>query len=165
MGLPSSCALVLDHLESTGIECEGVPPPTTRATSASPRSKGMDQKHAMAEVEKAQTQEAFREGLFVRALGRPCSANPYPLNSNEHALWEKGWRMVDEDGQNVPPSDATSRIKLVPEFTPGVGRTKVRRERPTSLIAIFFPLVHLIKVLRIVAVIAMGILMLIALRW
>jgi hypothetical protein len=119
----------------------------------------------MAEVEKAQTQEAFREGLFVRALGRPCSANPYPLNSNEHALWEKGWRLVNEDGENAPPRDATSRIKLVPEFTPGVAPTKARRKPPTSLIAIFFPLVRTIEVLRIAAVVAMGILMLIALRW
>ena len=34
------------------------------------------QKWKMAEIEKERAQDTFREGLFVRALGRPCSANP-----------------------------------------------------------------------------------------
>jgi hypothetical protein len=154
----------MGHLESTGIGCENVPP-STMAKLASALSMAMDQKRNMAEVEEEQTQDAFREGLFVRALGRPCTANPYPRNSREGLLWEKGWRSVDADGENAPPTDATSRIKLVPEFTPGVAPTKARREPTKSLIAIFLSSVRIIEALRIVAVIAMGILMLIALRW
>jgi hypothetical protein len=119
----------------------------------------------MAEVEKEQTQDAFRDGLFVRALGRPRSANPYPQSSSEGLLWEKGWRLIDADGENAPPTDATSRIKLVPEFTPRVAPTEARRELRKSLIAIFLPSARIMEALRIVAVIAMGILMLIALRW
>jgi hypothetical protein len=88
----------------------------------------MGQKHDMAEVEKGQTQEAFREGLFVRALGRPCSANPYPQNSAEGFLWEKGWRLIDALGENAPTADAISPGKLVPEFTPGVASAKIIQE-------------------------------------
>jgi hypothetical protein len=119
----------------------------------------------MAEIEKERAQDAFREGLFVRALGRPCSANPYPPNSNEGLLWEKGWRSVDEDGENALPADATSRIRLVPSFTPGASPTKARRKPTGSFIANYLPSARIIEVLRIATVIAMGILMLIALRW
>ena len=119
----------------------------------------------MAEVEKDQVQDAFREGLFVRALGRPCSANPYAPNSNEHALWEKGWRLVDERRENAPPTDAISRNAVVPEFTPSVAPPKARREPVKLPKAIALPSVRFMEVLRIGAVIAMGILMLIALRW
>jgi hypothetical protein len=124
-----------------------------------------DEKRKMAEVEKERTQDAFREGLFVRALGRPCSINPYPPHASESLLWEKGWRLVDGDGGNAPPTDATSHVNLVPEFSPDVAPSGARREPTKALTAIFFPLVRIIEVLRIVAVIAMGILMLIALRW
>jgi hypothetical protein len=43
------------------------------------------------------------EGLVVRELGRPCSDNPYPRGSEEAFLWEKGWRLIDERGDGVPP--------------------------------------------------------------
>lgn len=52
----------------------------------------------------------FGEGLFARALGRACSRNPYPLNSDEASLWEKGWRSIDDSHGNIlqvcdlPPS-------------------------------------------------------------
>jgi hypothetical protein len=128
-------------------------------------SKATNQKRNMAEVEKDQIQDALRAGLFVRGLGRPCSANPYPQNSNEHVLWEKGWRLVDERGENASPIEAMSRSKLVPEFTPGGTSTKARRELKKSSIVVFLPSVRIMEVLRIFAVIAMGILMLIALRW
>jgi hypothetical protein len=153
----------LEHLELAKIECEGYT--TIDRRDASARSTGRDQDRKMAEVEEEQTQDAFREGLFVRALGRPCSANPYPQNSSQGLLWEKGWRLVDEDGENAPPTGAISLVKLVPEFTPGVAPTEARREPTKSFIAIFRPTVRIVGVLRIVAVIAMGILMLMALRW
>lgn len=119
----------------------------------------------MAEIEKERAQDTFREGLFVRALGRPCSANPYPPNTNEGLLWEKGWRSVDEDGENALPADATSRIRLVPSFIPGAAPTKARGKPTRSFIANYLPSAHIIEVLRIATIIAMGILMLIALRW
>jgi len=37
----------------------------------------------------------FRDGVFVRALGRPLSANPYPKRSYEASKWESGWRLID----------------------------------------------------------------------
>jgi hypothetical protein len=119
----------------------------------------------MAEIEKERAQDTFREGLFVRALGWPCSANPYPPNSNEGLFWEKGWRSVDEVGEGALPTDTTSRIKLVPAFTPGVAPTKARQKPATSLITNFLPSARVIEVLRVAAVIAMGVLMLIALHW
>jgi hypothetical protein len=128
-------------------------------------SEAIDQKRKMAEIEKERVQESFREGLFVRALGRPRSANPYPPNTNEGLLWERGWRSVDEAGENASSVDATSRIRLVPSFTPGAAPTRARRESGMSFIANYLPSVRIIEVLRIATVIAMGILMLIALRW
>ena len=86
--------------------------------------EGYGSKHSMAEVDKKQTRDAFREGLVVRALGRPCGSNPYPPTSDESALWEKGWRSVDE---NVLPAEAGQRIKLVPEFMPGARVNAPRR--------------------------------------
>jgi hypothetical protein len=132
------------------------------ATPALPLSRATDQKHSMAEVEKKQTQDAFREGLFVRALGRACSSNPYPPDSDEHALWEKGWRSVDE---NVPPPEAGHRIKLVPEFMPGARANAPRRgllKLPESfaLLAARFT-----NVLRVLVVVALIVFMLAALRW
>jgi|HubBroStandDraft_6_1064221.scaffolds.fasta_scaffold2118168_1 hypothetical protein len=119
----------------------------------------------MAEIEKERAQDTFREGLFVRALGRPSSANPYPPNSDEGLLWEKGWRSVDEDGENGISTDATSRARLVPSFIPGAAPAMAHREPTRSFIANFLPSVRIIEILRIATVVAMGILMLIALRW
>jgi hypothetical protein len=44
----------------------------------------------------------FNEGLFARALGRDCRRNPYPLNSDEASLWERGWQLVDGPRGNIP---------------------------------------------------------------
>jgi hypothetical protein len=117
----------------------------------------------MPEVGKDKTRDAFREGLFVRALGRPCSSNPYPPNSNERSLWESGWRLVDERDGNAPPADAMSRFKVVPEFTPGVALTKARRA-PLKPKAIILPSIRSPESLRILAVIVMAIIMIILVR-
>jgi hypothetical protein len=60
-------------------------------------------------------QDAYRGGLFVRALGRPSSNNPYIAKSDENVLWEKGWRSMDEAGAT---GSAVPAIKLVPNFIP-----------------------------------------------
>jgi hypothetical protein len=44
----------------------------------------------------------FSEGLLARALGRACSRNPYPSNSDEASLWERGWRSIDDSYGNIP---------------------------------------------------------------
>jgi len=49
----------------------------------------------MAQLEQVQVDGAFREGIFVRALGRPINGNPYPKRSPESAKWEAGWRLID----------------------------------------------------------------------
>lgn len=135
-------------------------------TAPAPSSSGpTDQKRKMAEIEKERAHDTFSEGLFVRALGRPCSANPYPLSSNEGRLWERGWRSIDEDDERASPTGATSRIRLGPSFTPGAAPTKSRREPTRAFIAIYLPSVRVIEIYRIATVVAIGILMLIALRW
>jgi hypothetical protein len=58
--------------------------------------------------------DAFREGLFVRALGRASGNNPYPPNSKESVLWERGWRSIDAPGLSDPGAPA---IKSFPSFT------------------------------------------------
>jgi hypothetical protein len=119
-------------------------------------------KPTMAEVKKEQTQEAFRQGLFVRALGRPCNSNPYPPNSDESALWEKGWRSVDE---NAPPTEAGRRIKLVPEFTPGARPVTPRRVQLNPPKSLAFLAARFSNVLRALAVVALIAFMLAALWW
>jgi hypothetical protein len=59
--------------------------------------------------------DAFREGLFVRALGRASSNNPYPPNSKESVLWQRGWRSIDAPGLS---DQATPAIKSFPNFRP-----------------------------------------------
>jgi hypothetical protein len=68
----------------------------------------------MAEIEKEQTQDAFREGLFVRALGWACSTNPHPPNSDEHILWEKGWWLIDTHRESLHRQ--TPHFALLPRF-------------------------------------------------
>jgi hypothetical protein len=62
-------------------------------------------------------------------------------------------------------TDATSRARLVPSFIPGAAPAMAHREPTRSFIANFLPSVRIIEILRIATVVAMGILMLIALRW
>jgi hypothetical protein len=66
-------------------------------------------------IERQRFQEAYREGIFTRALGRPCS-NPYPPETIENTLWEKGWRLIDaaREERTLDPFV----MKLVPDFTP-----------------------------------------------
>ena len=60
----------------------------------------------MAQLEQVQDDVAFREGIFVRALGRPLSKSPYPKHSAEGARWEAGWRLIDKRKTTpAPPSD------------------------------------------------------------
>jgi hypothetical protein len=50
---------------------------------------------AMIQIESDSLLHVYREGVFTRALGRPKSRNPYPVQTFEHFLWEKGWRLID----------------------------------------------------------------------
>jgi hypothetical protein len=72
---------------------------------------------------------AFREGLFVRALGRPCSSNPYPPNSEESVLWESGWRLIDakrlDFGSTTPPAPLAMQALL---YTPPAAEGSFRHE-------------------------------------
>jgi len=49
----------------------------------------------MIQVAKESPQQVYRQGIFTRALGRSCRSNPYPLDTSENVLWEKGWRLID----------------------------------------------------------------------
>jgi hypothetical protein len=56
----------------------------------------------MTEVD--QDQDAYREGLFARALGRACDSNPYPEHSKEAVLWIHGWWLTPA-AASFPPVD------------------------------------------------------------
>jgi len=116
----------------------------------------------MTEVDKDQVQDAYREGLFVRALGRACSSNPYPPNSKESVLWEKGWRLIDTDRENILATDAAfPPIKSVPEFTPGVASANSRQDQLEPRIGAMSPLVRFANVVLALALVGVLIGMLI----
>ena len=107
----------------------------------------------MTEVDKDQVQDAYREGLFVRALGRACSGNPYPPNSEEGLLWEKGWRLIDS---------RRPTIKSVPEFTPGAASANSGQDRLKLPIADLSEPVRLVEVVLALAFLGLLIGMLIS---
>lgn len=77
----------------------------------------------MREIEK--DQDAYREGLFVRALGRTRSSNPYSQDTLQSVLWEKGWTLIDTPTENIreniPMWDAVLQpVGPRPEFAPEV---------------------------------------------
>jgi len=120
----------------------------------------------MTEVEKDHVRYVYREGLFARALGRACSSNPHPPNSEESVLWEKGWRLIDKRRENVRPASAAfSSIKLVPDFTPGARATVSRPVLLKPPKSLTFLLARVTNMLRILAVAALIVFMLAALRW
>ena len=80
----------------------------------------------MAQVNFEIDSSAFREGIFVRALGRECSSNPYAPGSREAKLWESGWRFVD--ARQAP-------IKSVPDFKPADGSKADRSQSPSLNVA------------------------------
>ena len=55
-----------------------------------------------------QSQDAYREGLFARALGRSCHGNPYPEHSREAFLWIHGWWLIENAGE-IAPADEFER--------------------------------------------------------
>jgi hypothetical protein len=55
-----------------------------------------------------QNQDAYREGLFARALGRSCRGNPYPEHSREGFLWIHGWWLI-QDAREIAPADDFER--------------------------------------------------------
>jgi ribosome modulation factor len=63
-------------------------------------------------VEIKKDQDIYREGIFARALGRSLESNPYSAEAKERAIWDMGWRMIDEDRQGL----STRAIKSVPDF-------------------------------------------------
>jgi hypothetical protein len=52
-----------------------------------------------------QSQDAYREGLFARALGRSCHGNPYPEDSREAFLWIHGWWLIQDAGEIAPADE------------------------------------------------------------
>jgi hypothetical protein len=61
----------------------------------------------MTEVD--QDQDAYREGLFARALGRACDSNPYPARSKDGVLWIHGWWLTPV-AASLPPVDQAEPI-------------------------------------------------------
>ena len=61
-----------------------------------------------------QNQDAYREGLFARALGRPCRRNPYPEHSREAFLWIHGWWLIQDAGEIAPADEFESASPSLP---------------------------------------------------
>jgi hypothetical protein len=119
----------------------------------------------MAEVDRGQTHDALREGLFVRALGRPSSANPYPQGSDDHTLWENGWRLIDSPHESFTSANAEPRSRLVPHSAPvaipsAPRQDEMQRPKPRA------PRQNRVTdALRILTVLVSLVAMLIALQW
>jgi hypothetical protein len=71
----------------------------------------------MSQVQKEQIRSAYREGIFVRALGRLLDNNPYPPNSEDGLLWEEGWRLIDCRRPSATRFVESSPAKPVLAFT------------------------------------------------
>jgi hypothetical protein len=83
-------------------------------------------------IEIKKDQDAYREGLFARALGRSPDSNPYPADAKEKALWDMGWCMIDESSLGTTAPRVASPKKLVPDSGPGVVVPFARPRRTTK---------------------------------
>ena len=52
-----------------------------------------------------QNRDAYREGLFARALGRSCDGNPYPEQSRDALLWIHGWWLIPDGTETAPTEE------------------------------------------------------------
>jgi hypothetical protein len=86
----------------------------------------------MLEVEKDEDHTAFREGLFVRALGRPLKSNPYAPGSTDERLWAEGWRLIDTPRNNIAQYVSPPTIVPPAAFIP-TGPTMLSQERLTRI--------------------------------
>jgi hypothetical protein len=64
---------------------------------------GLERLFAMYEVD--QNREAYREGLFARALGRSLVGNPYPEHSRDALLWIHGWWLIPDGAETAPAEE------------------------------------------------------------
>jgi hypothetical protein len=81
----------------------------------------------MLEVEKDYDQTAFREGLFVRALGRSIRRNPYEPGSTDERLWAEGWRLIDTRRDGLARYVSLPLGGLDSEFVPKAPTTPTQR--------------------------------------
>lgn len=80
------------------------------------------------QIDKEQDRSAFREGIFVRALGRSLEGNPYPVNSKDGLLWEEGWRFVDAPKAPDARKSESGRLEPVVEVLPKVSTNAVPKQ-------------------------------------
>jgi len=52
-----------------------------------------------------QNRDAYREGLFARAIGRSCDGNPYPEQSRDALLWIHGWWLILDGAETAPAEE------------------------------------------------------------
>src|ERR1700677_2297759 len=82
---------------------------------------GWEPPSAMYEVD--QNRDAYREGLFARALGRSCDGNPYPEHSRDALLWIHGWWLIPDGAETAPAEEfehesPSSQASLQPDEAP-----------------------------------------------
>ena len=57
-----------------------------------------------------QYRDAYREGLFARALGLSCDVNPYPEHSREAFLWIHGWWLIQDAAEMARERESLSSL-------------------------------------------------------
>jgi hypothetical protein len=93
----------------------------------------------MTQVEKEQTRSAYREGIFVRALGRSLDSNPYPSKSEDGLLWEEGWRVIDGRRPNAKRFGEEPILALRPEASKDAIEDSGRQPKSAPLQSFFPP--------------------------
>jgi len=86
----------------------------------------------MVEVKKDQDQAAFREGIFVRALGWPLNSNPYSADSADGRLWAEGWGLIDSRRDNAARYVTHPPIKPAAEFIRRAPTSPTQRQAGTQ---------------------------------
>jgi hypothetical protein len=84
-----------------------------------------------------QYRDAYREGLFARALGLSCDVNPYPEHSREAFLWIHGWWLIQDEAEIARERGSLSSLhhlqldEVSPNFLHGreapLDRSKLRQ--------------------------------------
>jgi hypothetical protein len=92
----------------------------------------------MTEVD--QDQNAYREGLFARALGRACNSNPYPEHSKDAVLWIHGWWLTPAAASFPPVARvepiSPSELRCYDSATSGYLASETRQIRYCATLAI-----------------------------
>jgi hypothetical protein len=98
-----------------------------------------------------QNRDAYREGLFARALGRSCAGNPYPEHSRDALLWIHGWWLVPDGTETAPTEEFEHESPSSPtdfeldEVSPNFPRERENQPIRSLWIQMVEPVRHLLR--------------------